>query len=137
VYYPQRVSQPGIVHTPAHLIDIMPTIVELSGAVYPKKFREFNIQPTEGKSLLPLLANVVWQPHDFLFWEHEGSRAVRSSRWKLVSEPSGEWELYDIKNDRSELENLASHYPDTVTALASHYEQWANRVGVKMEMQND
>lgn len=131
VHYPKIAKPTSIVHEPTHLIDIMPTVVELSGAAYPKTFGGFSIQPTEGNSLVPLLTNTGWQPHGFIFWEHEGSKAVRHKRWKLVSEPEGAWELYDVTRDRSELNNVAATHPDTVALLAMEYEAWAGRVGVR------
>ncbi|MFZ5972152.1 MAG: arylsulfatase [Bacteroidota bacterium] len=130
IHYPKLIKHPRIEHAPSHLIDIMPTIVELTGSKYPSQFNSFTIQPMEGVSLLPLFSENSWSGHDFLFWEHEGSRAIRSDEWKLVSEPGKGWELYNMKNDRSELKNLAKIYPDTVATLANEYQRWAARVGV-------
>ena len=64
------------------------------------------------------------------FWEHEGNRAVRRGRWKLVAAFQGPWELYDLTADRPETHDLASEQPDTVTELRALWEAWAERVGV-------
>jgi arylsulfatase len=66
-----------------------------------------------------------------LFWEHEGSRAVRKGAWKLVSEANKPWELYDMGRDRTELHDLSSQYPDTVIRLKQAYDSWALRMGVQ------
>lgn len=131
IHYPKSISQRKILNEPAHLIDIMPTILDLCGATYPNNYNGFNVQPAEGKSLMPLVRNENWKSAEYLFWEHEGSCAVRNARWKLVKEPGKAWELYDITRDRSELNDLAAIHPDTVTHLEKHFQQWALRVGVK------
>jgi arylsulfatase len=63
-----------------------------------------------------------------LFWEHEGSRAVRDGKWKITAVyPKGEWELYDIEADRTEQVNLAARYPERVKRLAAQWEEWARQ----------
>jgi len=131
VHYPKLISRGKIVHQTAHLIDIMPTLLDLCAATYPQKFNGFDIQPAEGKSLIPILAGMEWVDHNYLFWEHEGSRAVRHGKWKLVSGPNSPWELYNMETDRSEVHNLITAFPDTVSQLKSKYESWASRMGVR------
>ncbi len=68
------------------------------------------------------------QRREPLFFEHEGNRAVRDGRWKLVAmEPAGAWELYDMEADRTELQNLAARHPARVEAMARQWEAWARR----------
>jgi len=69
--------------------------------------------------------------YNFLFWEHEENKAVRHSRWKLVSERPDYWELYDLEQDRTELNNLAEKYPGIVQELKAKYEEWAKNCGVR------
>jgi len=64
-------------------------------------------------------------------WEHEGNRAVREGRWKLVAKHGGPWELYDMETDRTELDDLAENHPVKVADLASKWTAWAGRVGVQ------
>ncbi|MGB9624664.1 MAG: hypothetical protein ACPMAQ_07345 [Phycisphaerae bacterium] len=68
--------------------------------------------------------------HDVLYWEHEGNRAVRQGKWKLVSRFPDKWELYDIEADRTELNNVAQRHPEKVSELADLYDAWAKRCGV-------
>ena len=56
---------------------------------------------------------------------HEGNRAVRDGKWKLVSKYLDPWELFDMEADRTELRNLAAKEPETVARLASAYDTWA------------
>jgi arylsulfatase A-like enzyme len=131
-HWPARIQTGGQLRSqPGHLIDIMATCVDVSGAAYPKEFRGNAIQPMEGRSLLPAFDNKPIQ-RDALFWEHEGNAAARVGDWKLVRlGRNGPWELYDLKADRTELHNLAATQPDRVKELAAKWDTWAERAQVK------
>jgi arylsulfatase len=120
----------ALVREPAHVIDVMPTILDVAGALYPREFREQPIPPMEGVSLRPALAGKALSRTKPLFWEHEGNRAVRSGQWKVVSTYPKEWELYDMTADRVERNDLASRRPDVVKTLAAAWEAWAARTNV-------
>jgi arylsulfatase len=123
--------QPNTFHRdPAHLIDIMPTCLELAAAKYPARFKGKSITPLEGRSLLPILQGQSNPPQRPIFWEHEGNRAVRQGQWKLVAQEGKPWELYDLSADRAELTNLADKNPAKVTELTDLYDRWAKRAGV-------
>ena len=114
----------------AHVIDMMATIAELSGAEYPKQHNGKPIAPTEGVSLLPAFDNKPLN-RDALYWEHEGNAAVRVDDWKLVRlGGKGSWELYNLKRDRTEKHDLASQHPDRVKELAGKWNDWAERCNV-------
>jgi arylsulfatase len=71
-----------------------------------------------GSILVPALAGNVNIPHEYLWWFHEGNRAVRVGDWKLVSwGATGPWELFDMSADRSETKNLAEKFPEKVKSL--------------------
>ena len=115
--------KPGAInHQPWHFIDVLPTLAAVAGATPPAG--------CAGENMTPMLAGrkVKRRP---LFWEHEGSRAVRDGKWKLTAvHPGGKWELYDIEADRSELHDLAASYPDRVRRLAVQWERWAKQNNV-------
>jgi len=115
---------------PAHLIDIMATCVELSQAHYPGAYKGHKICPMEGKSLVGVFSNEQID-REGLYWEHEGNRAVRKDDWKLVSKYPGRWELYNLKADRTELNNLAEREPAKAAELKAMWEKWAKRIGVQ------
>ena len=69
-------------------------------------------------------------PERPIFWEHEGNRAVRLGRWKLVARARGDWELYDMEADRTELHDLAAERPQLVRELAERWDLWAVRARV-------
>lgn len=131
-YWPARIKKTGgLTSQVAHITDIMPTLVEISGAKYPKEFKSNPIPPMEGKSLLSILEGKKRRDRSPIFWEHEGNRAVRSGKWKLVSRHPGPWELYDTEADRTELNNLAATHPDKVRELSDLYQKWAERCSVE------
>ncbi len=111
-------------HEPGHVIDIMSTVVELSGAHYPKKFNGHDILPQEGTSLVPTFLSKTLIRNEPLFWEHEGNRAVRLGKWKLVSKYRGPWQLYNLEKDRTETRDLFTRYPKIARDLIVKYENW-------------
>ncbi len=113
-----------------HITDLMPTLVEIAGATYPKEFKSKAIPPMEGESLLPIFDGGSRRERTPIFWEHEGNRAVHDRKWKLVSRYPGAWELYDTEKDRTEMNDLAGKYPEQVKKLAELYAAWAKRCGV-------
>jgi len=119
----------SVARAPHQLTDVMPTILEATGAAYPERFDGHEIPPPEGRSLLPALRgrDTADAP---LYWEHTGNAAIRSGRWKLVRDHPQPWELYDMEHDRTELHDLAAAHPEVVRDLAARWQQWADRVGV-------
>jgi arylsulfatase A-like enzyme len=113
-----------------HVTDIMATFVELAGAHHPDSFQGQKILPLEGTSLLPIFQGKERVRPTPLCWEHEGNRAVRLGKWKLVSRYRKAWELYDMEVDRTESNNLAGQHPDKVQEMAARYEGWAKRCNV-------
>ena len=128
--WPDRISEPGIVHSPSHLIDIMPTCLDAACAYHPAERAGQPTMPLEGESMLPSIDNRERSRENPIFWEHEGSRAVRQGQWKLVSAIGEKWELYDMERDRTELDDLYDKNRSKARELEEMYAQWAERCGV-------
>ncbi len=128
VNWPAKIPESGIVHSPAHLIDVAATCIEAAGAPYPSELNGSPITPLEGESLMPAIEGRRRERP--IVWEHEGNRAVRVGPWKLVGEHPGKWELYNMDEDRTELNDLAGGDPARVGEMATTYKDWAERCGV-------
>lgn len=115
-----------------HIIDFMPTFLEMAKTSYPEKRTGNNILPMDGKSLLPILRGKRQENERTLTWEWSGNKAHRSGKWKVVWDKLvKKWELYDLEADRTEINNLAEKHPEMVKALVAKYDAWAEMCGKK------
>jgi arylsulfatase A-like enzyme len=116
----------GLRHRPGHLIDIMPTCLELAKASYPSTHKNHSIPPMEGASLVASFSHDE-NPERTLLWEHYDNRAIRRGSWKLVALAGKPWELYDVKVDRIEKNDVSSKHPQIAKELADLWEKEAHR----------
>jgi len=132
VQWPAGLKPPtgGITHRPLHVMDVMPTCVELAGAKYPEEFHGHKITPMEGMSFAREFRYQPFVGHQMLAWEHFGARAIREGSWKLVARKGGPWELYKVFTDRGEADDQAAKDPQKVRDLAEKWEAWARRTQV-------
>lgn len=118
-----------------HITDLMPTFIDVSGASYPNTVNEQPIYPLEGKSLKAIFKgekDQVRTAEEAIVWEHQGNKAVRMGKWKLVKTKAiPGWKLFDLEKDRSELNDVAAQFPEVATTLAEQYKGWAQKVGVQ------
>jgi arylsulfatase A-like enzyme len=134
VHWPRGLSRSGqIDRRPAHVIDLAPTFLELGRAPYPAVHGGRPILPLAGRSLMPTFTNQP--PADRpLFFEHEGNRAVRAGKWKIVwTNYLKRWELYDMETDRSELHDRAAEFPERVKEMEQLWYRWAQDNFVETE----
>jgi arylsulfatase A-like enzyme len=130
VQWPARFASGGVAHQPCHVVDILPTILEVAGAAYPSELGGHPLQSLDGESLLPLMEGHRWTRARPIFWEHEGNAAVREENFKLVRKFNQPWELYDMEVDRTELHDLSHGNRRIMGRLLAEYEKWAESVGV-------
>ncbi len=129
VRWPGRVPAGSISSEMGHVIDVLPTCLDIAGAPYPNEsLKGKPTAPVEGRSLMPVLEGGTRKGHDSLFWEWSGNSAVRQGEWKLVWDRlnrSEKWQLYNLSSDRTELHDLADQYPTRVSTMRQAYEAWA------------
>lgn len=127
VHFPQRFpAKKGSLQTElSHLMDILPTCLEVAGIDYPETFRDKPLSPIHGMSLLPVIEGAKLPQRD-LFFEHQTSSAMISGKWKLVRLSSeSPWELYDLSIDPFEQCDLSKSRPDKTRQMVSQWTQWA------------
>lgn len=126
-HWPAGISARGeLRHNPAHLIDVVPTLLEITGIERPATVNDKPVPPLPGKSLIPAFAKDRTVSRDYLWWLHEGNRALREGDWKIVAAgQDSPWELYDLSTDRGESHNLAETHPERVQHLAAVWEKHA------------
>jgi arylsulfatase len=126
-----RRGQDGWITVPTHLIDLMATCVDLGQTKYPGQRNGVEIVPMQGQSLRPLLTGEGEFAARPLYWEHEGNAAIRVGDRKLVRlGMRGEWELFDLRADRTEQHDLAGMFPDEVRRLSQQWHAWAKSANV-------
>jgi arylsulfatase len=138
-HWPARVVGQGQLRPHiAHIMDIMATCVDITGAKYPTSLAGRDIVPLSGRSLLPALLNRPDTPRTLIF-EHEGNAAIRDGDWKLVGtqvlgreglRPQARWELYDLASDPSEQHDRAAEQPALVAELSRKFLEEARRTFV-------
>ena len=123
VHWPRGIASKGALRTQTvHVVDVVPTVLELAGVAPPREHAGTPVPPLQGRSFAGALADPEARPaHDALWWCHEGNRAVRMGDWKLVESKGAGWELYDLAKDRCETKDLAATEPERVRSLEA---QW-------------
>jgi arylsulfatase A-like enzyme len=113
-----------------HVIDLLPTVLDAAEVSYPETFDGRTIDSADGKSLLPVLQGKPREGHDTLCWGAINGKAIRQGKWKLVRAHNHPWELYDMDEDRTELNDLSKKYPEKVQALEKAWEAWRDTVNL-------
>lgn len=125
-FWPERIPGGKLNHTQvAHVIDLLPTCLDAAGST--KKY------DVEGQSILPQLSGQSADVERTLYWEHQGGKAIRRGKWKLVmnKNPDSDWRLYNMEKDRIEMDDLTNKYPEKADELKTMWHDWADRVGVE------
>jgi arylsulfatase len=129
-HWPKGITdQNALRQTPGHVVDILPTILELAGVSkkWPAPSKPDRVA-APGRSLVPAFTKDVTIERDFLWWAHDNHRAVLVGDWKLVAVKDGEWELYDLGADPNETHDLAARYPERVDQLKMRWKKLANQI---------
>ena len=120
-----------------HLVDLMPTLVEVTGGTYPKYHDGSPVPPMEGVSLVPSLrGEKIKRPHPIIV-EHEGNKMIRKGDWKLVreyedcTEIENPWRLYNLRLDPTEMHDVSSSHPWRTRSMIRMYKRWADHIGVE------
>lgn len=131
--YPSQIKAGQIQTETIHVMDFVPTVLELTQAKRPTRFNGQALLNMEGRSFLPVFKGKAL-PERALGWEFNTRRALYKGDWAVQRQAApygtGEWELYNRKLDPSYLHNLAAQHPDKIQELSQEWQKYAQRVGV-------
>ena len=129
-HWPEGITLPDntISLEPCHLIDFVPTFMELAGseAKYPSE-----LPGLDGISIIPTFSGKKLQRDKPLFFQYGSWQVIREHQWKLVQHKKDPWQLYDVSRDRTETQNLVAQFPERVSQMKKSWEDWASGVGIR------
>ena len=129
-HWPEGITLPDntISPEPCHLIDFVPTFMELAGseAKYPSE-----LPGLDGISIIPTFSGKKLQRDKPLFFQYGSWQVIREHQWKLVQHKKDPWQLYDVSRDRTETQNLVAQFPERVNQMKKAWEDWALEVGIR------
>ncbi len=130
VHWPDGLkTKPGDITSKfGHVMDVMPTFLELAGLEYPQEFNGNKIISYSGKSMVPIFQNKVSTPRDRVFWEYSKTKAVREGDWKISARKGKDWELFNMKDNRTETIDLSEKYPEKVEEMSQEWESWYEKM---------
>lgn len=141
MHYP-KLNQSGLNTTLVSVMDVMPTVLDLVGVEHPDSpYKDRDIVQMTGKSMLPMLhgeAQEIYTSDDYIGWELFGKTAIRQGDWKIIQEPAGDfwqsrnpvaenyaWQLFNIAEDPSEMNDLAAKNPEKLADMLQLWEAYA------------
>lgn len=123
-HWPSGIKARGeLRRNPGHVIDLVPTILDLAGTKGPAEWNAKPVPTPPGVSLVPAFSKDLSVAQNALWWLHEGNRAIRVGNWKLVAAKGNPWELFNLATDRNETRNLAQQHPDKANVLERTWTQ--------------
>jgi arylsulfatase len=129
-FWPKGIKhKKSIARTPIHFIDVLPTFQEILKVEYPKRLNGQTIIPTDGKSFLSAIRGESQndERETPIFWQWSNGKAIRDRDWKLVSYKN-KWELYNLKKDPIEENDLLEKEPEKTEYLKKVYFNWAKQL---------
>jgi arylsulfatase len=132
VHWPAGLKAAGeLRHNPGHLVDLLPTMLELCGGRPFETWEGKPVPPLPGRSLVPAFTVDGSVSHDFLYFEHIGNQAIRMGDWKLVALAKKPWELYDLRTDRCEMNDLSDQQPEKVAEFGALWKKLAQEFRIQ------
>jgi arylsulfatase len=134
ISWPAGIDASGAIYRePGHVMDIMPTLLEITGARYPNEANGQKVLPMDGVSLTPAFMGKDLDRNKPLYWEYSEGFAIRDGDMKAVRlrrAVDKEWELYDFSTDENETNDLAPTMPDKLKLMKQKWKQWYASVSV-------
>lgn len=112
----------------AHLYNVMPTFLELSGAIYPETFNGVSGREILGDSFADVLYDQPINHQDTIYMKRGGQGFIIESGWKLVTEDGKNWSLYNLNAEDTEITDLSKKEPERVMSLQENYKLWEESI---------
>ncbi|MCG8701596.1 MAG: arylsulfatase [Bacteroidales bacterium] len=126
--WPKVIHNHGeVIDAPGHILDLMTTFMDISGAKYPATYNDIKLSALTGTSLLPILKGEKVKDKRTLYFHLFDNAAIIDDNWKLVKAFGNDWELYDLSKDRAETNNLVSEKKDIADELLKDFTQWQGK----------
>jgi len=128
-HWPGVIEGGTVTSQPGHIVDLFPTLMDVSGTAFPDSMNGMPLLPLNGNSLMSVFnGQVREEPEYFISGFTERLRMFRTGEWKIVRANNEDWELYNLTNDYTEINNLADSLPQTVTDLTEKYSKVSNEL---------
>lgn len=140
VKLPHQNKAQATYHGFASVLDVFPTVLDYANIAVPQsQYKGRQINTPSGYSWKSVLENKAQaiRPVNFSFADElHGSKYARQGEWKIALQGkaelgTGAWELYNLKNDRGEIQNLAQNNPVKLQELLDVYNKYTQQNGVK------
>jgi arylsulfatase len=138
VYYPPLIPEGGVNHSVFSVMDVVPTLLELTGVPHPAS--QNSTRPplsVQGLSMLAALNDDKSNPERLLGWELFGRKAVRYADWKLVEQEtpygSGRWQLFNLADDPTEIRDLSASHPEEMAMMKDYWAAYEKQNGLISE----
>ena len=126
VHWPKGIQSSGeIRQSVGHVIDLVPTVLDVAGVTWNDKWKNSTAPSLAGKSLVPSFSKDISIDREYLYFSHDGHHALRQGDWKVVSadDNSVDWKLYNLAEDRDESNNLTPLNREQMTKMQLHWNQ--------------
>ncbi|MDF7799962.1 arylsulfatase [Pontiellaceae bacterium B1224] len=125
LHWPNGIKNPGrFTDKFGHLYNVMPTLLELSGAEYPETFNGVSGRKILGDSFVDVLYDQPITHQDTTYMNRGGQAFIIDGGWKLVTENGKDWSLYNLNEEETEITDLSKKEPERFRTLLAKYHAW-------------
>lgn len=130
--WPAGIQQPSgtVIDDATSITDLYPTLIQLADVEYPQEWQGKKKRKPTGRSLMPLLTKQGIRANEPVFQWYAFSKAWIEDEWKAVSLYDGPWQLFNLKDDRCEANDLANVEQDRLRQMVGRWNAMATKTNV-------
>ncbi len=126
--------QTEFIDQPLHITDVLPTLMDVTGAAYPDSFGGKQHPPLPGRSFAKVLTEGETLPPKTLYFSLFNNMAIVDNGWRLVTAYDQQWQLYDLTNDRTETRDVAGSHPERLQEMLELQNSFEQRSEVRLRL---